>query len=112
MPKTFLAFYLPGFRQDIQEVIAWSEDRFGGLAADRYTLLIRQALRDGLEEPTRPGAKARPDLAPHAFVYHLMFSRERVTGERAMAQPSSQRSVWNCHRNLGVGIAESNPSNS
>lgn len=38
-----------------------------------------------LEEPTRPGAKARPDLAPHAYVYHLMFSRERVAGERVKA---------------------------
>ncbi len=81
MRKTFLASYLPGFRRDIQEIVAWSEDQFGAFAADRYGLLIRQALRDVLEEPTRPGAEARPDLAPHAYVYHLMFSRERVAGE-------------------------------
>lgn len=85
MRKTFLASYLPGFRRDIQEIFAWSEDQFGAFAADRYGLLIRQALRDVLEEPTRPGAKARPDLAPHAYVYHLMFSRERVAGERVKA---------------------------
>lgn len=83
--KTFLASYLPGFRRDIQEVVAWSEDKFGASAADRYGLLIRQALRDVLEEPTGPGAKVRPDLAPHAYVYHLMFSRERVAGERVKA---------------------------
>ncbi len=85
MPKTFLPSYLPGFRRDIQEIVAWSEEQFGALAADRYGLLIRQALRDVLEEPTRPGAKARPDLAPHAYTYHLMFSRERVAGERVKA---------------------------
>ncbi len=85
MPKTFLPSYLPAFRQDIQEIVAWSEEQFGALAADRYGRLIRQALRDVLEEPTRPGAKARPDLAPHAYVYHLMFSRERVAGERVKA---------------------------
>lgn len=72
---------MPSFRRDIQEVVAWSEDQFGALAADRYGLLIRQALRDVLEEPARPGAKARPDLAPHAYIYHLMFIRERVIGE-------------------------------
>jgi toxin ParE1/3/4 len=63
-------------------VVAWSEERFGALAADRYGRLIRQALRDVLENPTRPGAQARSDLAPHAYVYHLIFSREWVAGER------------------------------
>lgn len=81
----FLPSYLPAFRRDLQKVTAWSEDRFGVLAADRYGLLIGQALRDVLEEPTRAGAKARPDLAPHAYVYHLAFSRARVTGERVKA---------------------------
>lgn len=85
MHKPFLASYLPGFRRDIQEVVAWSEDKFGASAADRYGLLVRQALHDVLEEPTRPGAKVRPDLGPNAYVYHLMFSRERVAGERVRA---------------------------
>lgn len=82
MPKSFLAVYLPSFRRDIEEVVAWSEERFGAHAADRYGILIRQALRDILEKPTRRGAKAGSDLAPHAYVYHLRFSRERVDGER------------------------------
>ncbi len=85
MPKRFLPFYLPALRRDIAEIVAWSEDRFGTPAAARYGLLIRQALRDVLEEPTRPGSRARPDLAPHAYVYHLAFSRERVAGERVKA---------------------------
>ena len=85
MPKPFRPSYLPAFRRDIQEVAAWTEHHFGDLAADRYGLLIRQALRDVLEYPTRPGAKARPDLAPHAYTYHLMFSRERVAGDRVKA---------------------------
>jgi toxin ParE1/3/4 len=85
MPKRFRPSYLPGFRRDIQETVAWSEERFGTLAADRYGALVRRTLRDLLEDPTRPGAKARPDLAPHAYVYHLMFSRERVEGERVKA---------------------------
>ena len=85
MPKTFIPFYLPDFRRDIQETALWSEDQFGAAAADRYAVLIQQALRDVLEDPTRPGAKARSDLAAHAYVYHLMFSRDRVAGERVKA---------------------------
>jgi plasmid stabilization system protein ParE len=69
-PKKFLASYLPFFRSDIREIVAWSEKQFGTPAARRYGLLIRQALRDVQGDPTRPGAKARPDLAPHAYVYH------------------------------------------
>jgi toxin ParE1/3/4 len=38
-----------------------------------------------LEDPTRTGAKARPDLAPHAYVYHLTFSRERMDAKRVKA---------------------------
>ena len=50
-------------------------------AADRYGLLIRQVLRDVQADPLRLGAKSRPDLAPHAYVYHLFHSRDRVAGE-------------------------------
>ncbi len=82
MPENFLPSYLPALRRDIKEIVAWTEEHFGASAADRYGALIRQALRDVLEEPTRPGAKSRPDLAPHAYVYHLFFSRGRVAGER------------------------------
>lgn len=85
MPETFRPSYLPALRRDIAEAVAWSEDHFGPLAAHRYGLLIRQALRDVLQAPTRPGARPRPDLAPHAYVYHLTFSRERVAGERVNA---------------------------
>jgi toxin ParE1/3/4 len=74
--------YLPGFRQDTQKVVAWSEDHFGEAAADRYAELIQQALRDLIVEPTRPGTKARPDLGLHAYAYHLICSRDRVFGER------------------------------
>jgi toxin ParE1/3/4 len=74
--------YLPAFRRDILEVIAWSTKQFGAPAAERYGRLIRQALHDISDEPTRPGAEARSDLAPYAYVYHLSFSRNRVVGKR------------------------------
>ena len=76
------AEYLADFRRDIQDILAWSEDQFGSTAADRYGSLIRQAIRDVVENPLRPGTKTRPDLAPNAYVYHLMFSHDLVTGRR------------------------------
>jgi toxin ParE1/3/4 len=72
---------LPIFRNDIQSVIAWSEEHFGVEAADRYGALIRQAISDLLQNPVRPGSKTRGDLARDAYVYHLMFSRDRVHGQ-------------------------------
>jgi toxin ParE1/3/4 len=84
MPKMFLPSYLPGFGRDIQEIVAWSEEHFGALAADRYGLLIRQATgRAGGTDSSRRNRAPRP--APHAYVYHLMFSRERMAGERVNA---------------------------
>ena len=81
MPERRPPAFLPAIRQDIAAVVLWSEEHFGLTAADRYGDLIRQALRDVQADPVRPGAKARPDLAPQAYVYHLSHSRARVAGE-------------------------------
>ena len=85
MAKRTTALYLPALRQDIQSTVVWSENQFGPAAADRYGELIRKALRDLLESPVRLGAKARPALGANAYVYHLMYSRDRVSGERVKA---------------------------
>lgn len=79
--------YLPTFRQDIQDALIWSEERFGSAAADRYAELIRTALRDLLDDPVRPGSRKRPELARNAFVYHLRFSKNRVPPERRVKTP-------------------------
>lgn len=82
MAKRPAPVFLPAVGQDIEDILQWSEAEFGKAAATRYEALICQALRDVQADPVRPGAKARPDLAPHAYVYHLSFSRDRVVGEK------------------------------
>jgi toxin ParE1/3/4 len=82
MPESFTPVYLPAFREDVKTTLERSEQQFGEATAERYGILIQQALRDLLERPTRPGAQPRPDLAMHAYVYHLSFSRAHVSGER------------------------------
>jgi plasmid stabilization system protein ParE len=81
MPERPPPHFLPAIRRDIAEIVLWSEEHFGAAAAERYSLLIRQGLRDVQADPVRPGAKARLDLAPYAYVYHLSHSRDRVVGQ-------------------------------
>jgi toxin ParE1/3/4 len=74
--------FLPSVGRDVGDILQWSAAEFGEAAAMRYEALIRQALRDVQADPERAGAKDRPDLSPHAYVYHLSFSRDRVAGEK------------------------------
>ena len=75
----------PGARQDIRDILLWSLDKFGFDAAGRYRTLLIQALRDLEADPTRPGSKARPELAEDARTYHLSFSRSSLQGKSVKA---------------------------
>jgi toxin ParE1/3/4 len=69
----------PIVRQDLREILRWSEWRFGETAAARYRALIKQAVRDIAEDPMRPGSKERPDVMMKGVrTYHLHLSRTRV----------------------------------
>ena len=79
-PRASLA---PAARQDIREVLKWTEQNFGEAAAARYKTLIKQAVRDIAADPERPGSKERPEIMTKgARTYHLEFSRSRVSGSR------------------------------
>ena len=71
--------------RDFLEIMEWSAERFGAAAADRYELLVRQALTDVGEDPFRPGARQRPELRQGMYTYHLAASRDRVNGDRVSA---------------------------
>ena len=73
----------PAARQDVREVLKWSERNFGEAAAARYKALIKQAVRDIGADPERPGSKERPEIMTKgARTHHLEFSRSRVGGSR------------------------------
>ena len=76
----------PSARHDIREALIWSKERFGQLAAERYRELIKQALRDIVADPERPGAVDRKELARGVRTYHLFFSRERARGPSGIVQ--------------------------
>jgi toxin ParE1/3/4 len=76
----------PSARSDIREALKWSRERFGERAAVRYRDLVKQALRDIVADPERPGSQERPDLARGIRTYHLFFSRERAKAGLGMVK--------------------------
>ena len=71
----------PEAEADFIDILAWSRQEFGAVAASRYVELILQALTDLEANPVRPGAKQRPELPPGVMTYHLAGSRDRVAGQ-------------------------------
>jgi toxin ParE1/3/4 len=63
---------------DIDELLGWSESRFGLDARARYGALIETALRDVARDPLRPGSHPRPELGLDLRSYHLRHSRSRA----------------------------------
>ena len=65
-------------RQDIRQILHWTQRRFGEAARIRYQALISTAIRDISRQPDRPGVRERPEIAEGTFTYHLSFSRDRA----------------------------------
>jgi toxin ParE1/3/4 len=63
---------------DIVELLAYTESRFGDAARRRYQALLIMALRNISLDPDRPGSVARPELGPGVRSYHLSHSRDRA----------------------------------
>ena len=84
MPKSsgFRLHITAPARRDITAIDRYTGHNFGEAAADRYDVLIRQALRDIRDDPNQPGTRSRPGiLHPDFKLYHLSSSRERVNGQ-------------------------------
>ncbi|MGI9302189.1 MAG: type II toxin-antitoxin system RelE/ParE family toxin, partial [Gammaproteobacteria bacterium] len=69
-------------RRDIARVLRNSEKEFGTSARDRYKALLDQAIGDLAEDSARPGTRHIDEIRKGYCVYHLKFSRNRVTGKR------------------------------
>lgn len=71
----------PAARQDVREILRWSEEKFGKLAQERYRALLKQALSDIEADPELAGSKERLDILRSGVrTYHLSSSRRRVKG--------------------------------
>jgi len=63
---------------DLINILAWTHERFGELARERYEALIVAALRDSAAQPDRAGSIERPELGEGVRSWHLRLSRERA----------------------------------
>jgi toxin ParE1/3/4 len=64
--------------QDITQLLAYTQDRFGDTARRCYEALLVAALRDIASDPERLGSVARPELGTDIRSYHLRHSTRRA----------------------------------
>ena len=77
MPPFVIA---PAALEDIESILAWTDEQFGQKASRRYEALLTRAIMDIAAEPDRAGSSSRPEIAAAARTYHLVYSRTRVAG--------------------------------
>lgn len=63
---------------DLIDTLAWTHERFGESARERYEALVVAALRDISSQPDRAGSIERPELGEGVRSWHLRLSRERA----------------------------------
>lgn len=73
-------------REDILDVLRYTESRFGSAARIRYQSLLFAAFTSLAQEPVRIGSKAREELAAGLRSLHLSHCRNE-TGAARMARP-------------------------
>lgn len=69
---------------DIIDLLAYTQENFGGVARLHYERLVITALRDIASDPERVGSVARPELGENVRSFHLRYSRERAMTEYGM----------------------------
>ena len=65
---------------DIFSILAWSHEKFGTEARERYEALISTAIRDAANRSDEVGRTARPELGAGVFTWHLAQSRTNSPG--------------------------------
>ncbi len=70
--------YFPAARDDVRNVIRWSRQNFGDLAAQRYRRLISVALSDIEANPLLAHSYELKGLQSSVRLYHLKHSSDRA----------------------------------
>lgn len=77
----------PDAEHEVDDLLAWSELKFGVRAADRYRRLIDVAFVDLLSNPDRPGVVTHPGIPADLRLYPIRHSRNRVAPEDRVGHP-------------------------
>lgn len=73
-------------RNDIVDILRYTQVKFGPAARLRYQNLLQAAFRSLAREPGRMGSAARDELSPGLRSLHLFFCRLEVASQR-VARP-------------------------
>lgn len=58
-------------QSDIRDIYRWTIGRFGVAQADAYLSVINAALDELRSGPETLGTRARPEIAPGVYTYHI-----------------------------------------
>ena len=72
--------------EDIIQILAYTERRFGDTARRRYQALLVTSFRDIASDPERLSSAARPELGLAVRSYHLRHSRNRARTQDGMVR--------------------------
>lgn len=64
-------------RRDLVHIWRYTAIRYDVVQAERYERLLKQALKDIEQDPSRPSSKARPDLGERLRSYNVSASAQR-----------------------------------
>lgn len=78
---TFELYLAPEAEADIDDVLEWSVERFGGAVRDGYEELINAAIVHILNDPNHAGSHDRPEFGRGVRSLHLRSSRDDVSEE-------------------------------
>lgn len=68
-------------QRDLADIRSYTGKKHGTRAAKSYNALLRQAFRDILEDPFRPGSRSLPEIGDNVRSYHISFSRTRAASD-------------------------------
>jgi len=101
---------LPSFRlsstaqEDIVQIPAYTEKRFGDTARRRYEVLLVTSLRDIASDPEREGSAARPEPGLMVRSYHLRHRSDRARTQDGLVRQPRHLLLYRAMRTDLTGI--------
>jgi toxin ParE1/3/4 len=93
----------PQARNEIANILAWTEESFGPQALRRYGNLIATAIEQVAANSELAGSCPRPEIADHCRTYHFFFSRKSAgRGRDRVRRPRH----FLLYRVTGAGVVE------
>lgn len=90
--------------EDIEQILAWTETRFGESGRHRYEALLVTGLRQLASDPKLPGSIERPEIGPAIRTYHLRYSRKQARIAEGLVHAPRHFVLYRAVRDDLIGI--------